>query len=322
MIMSNLRYLIVNFGGPRSKEEIAPFLKELLCDRDVVATPLPDFLHRFFFSRVAKRRAIKIASDYDFIGGKSPIFEDTEAIAQAVRHRLKAPVLTFHRYLPATHAASLKAIRELSCDELRVFPMFPQFSYATTGSIARFFAEHLPKKVVEKMRWVKSYATHPAYVAAMQKRIGDCLKENQLEGRGTLLFFSAHGLPQKFVDRGDIYERECQESYAQIRAAFPECSHLLAYQSKFGRGEWIRPYTNEVCEQLEGPENVIFVPLSFTSDHIETLFEIEKQYLPILKNKGLNALRCPALNREEMWIDTIATIIQGDQLVSNKLLRK
>jgi ferrochelatase len=320
--MSNVAFLIVNFGGPRSKEEIAPFLRSLLCDRDVVPTRFPDFVHRFLFSRVANQRAIKIASDYDFIGGKSPIFEDTEAVAQEVGQQLHAPVLTFHRYLPATHQASLEAIQKISCDAIRVFPMFPQFSYATTGSIARFFERHLPKESVRKMRWIKSYSQHPAYIAAMQKKVADFLTSEGLLQEETLLFFSAHGLPQESINAGDLYEIECRLSYDLIRAAFPRCYHLLAYQSKFGRGEWLRPYTDEVCRQITGPRNVVFVPLSFTSDHIETLFEIEAQYVPILKDKGLNALRCPALNRGADWITAIAAIVQDPHFVANQMLYK
>lgn len=317
-------FLIVNFGGPRSKVEIFPFLRSLLTDQDVVRTGLPSIIHRCLFTYVAKRRAAKIAPDYDLIGGKSPIYEDTEAVAHLVREATQASVLTFHRYLPETHAASLDAIKNIGSREIRVFPMFPQFSYATTGSIARFFSKQLPYSVVRKMRWIKSYCGHPAYVRCMQKTIRDFLDTHNLDEKKTLLLFSAHGVPRTFICTGDIYESECRLSYEAIRKDFPQALTLLSYQSKFGKGEWLRPYTSEVCESIqdwsEGREHVVFIPLSFTSDHVETLFEVEYQYLPLIRERGLHALRCPALNRSNDWVSAIIEIMLEPNLASTPML--
>lgn len=310
--------LLVNFGGPRDLNEVAPFLQTLLCDKDVVRTPFPQFLHNWLFNRVARKRALKIREDYAEIGGKSPIYFDTEALASALSQKLQTPVYTFHRYLPATHAASLKSLRGLK--EIRTLPLFPQFSYATTGSIARFFAPHFPMQ----LRWIKSYAAHPAFLRAYQERIARFLAEKQMREEEVVLLFSAHGLPRSFIETGDPYESECQQSFQKLMAAFPQALCKLCYQSKFGKGEWLRPYTDETCEQVlgwsEGRKKVAMVPLSFTSDHIETLFEIEKLYLPLIRKKGLEAYRCPALNLEPYWIDALTEILQETNLCSNDLL--
>ncbi len=312
--MSNL---IVNFGGPRSLGEVEPFLIELLNDRDVIRSGFPAFFHRFFFTRVAKKRAKKIAHDYELIGGKSPIFDDTEAVAGA----LGGKVLTFHRYLPATHLASLEAIENCADEKIAVFPMFPQFSYATTGSIARFFQERLSVNALAKLFWVKSYAGHEAYIAAMQTTLRDFLKIQGIGEEECLLLFSAHGVPQKFIATGDIYERECRLSYEKIKEAFPKAEHLLAYQSKFGRGAWLEPSTESCCKSLASKRrHVVVVPLSFTSDHIETLFEIEYQYLPLIRERGFHAHRCPALNRQKVWIEAIGKIVQSSEPVKNEEL--
>ncbi|MDE3046654.1 MAG: ferrochelatase [Verrucomicrobiota bacterium] len=315
--MKKVVYCLVNFGGPRSLEEIAPFLTELLCDRDVVWTKFPSFIHNWLFGRVARKRAVKIAYDYAKIGGKSPIYEDTEFLAQELEKRLSAPVLTFHRYLPAAHAASLRAIEQCDAEEIRFVPLFPQFTYATTGSIARFFDRRLPRKIRTKMQCIRSYPTHPAFIAAWQRRIGEFLQEKGLSEVAWL--FSAHGLPRRFVDKGDSYQEECTRSFDAIRTAFSGVARL-AYQSKFGPGEWLRPYTDESCEQIaswsEGKKEIVVVPLSFTSDHIETLFEIEEMYLPVLRQKGVCAYRCPALNREPYWIDALAEISQSSARVA------
>lgn len=319
-------YLLVNFGGPRDLDEVSPFLETLLCDRDVIRTWFPTFFHNWFFKRIARKRALKVREDYEEIGGRSPIYFDTEAMAKGLSERLKAPVFTFHRYLPSTHQMSLKALEKKG--EIRVLPLFPQFCYATTGSIARFLSPYFSNE----LRWIKSYPNHPRFIEAYQRRIRDFLNEMGLKEEETLLFFSAHGIPKRFVEEGDPYEVECNLSYKGVMEAFPKAKSRLCYQSKFGRGEWLKPYTNEACEEIlewnEGRKNIVFIPISFTSDHIETLFEIEKLYLPIVREKGLNAYRCPALNLEPYWLDALAEIFQetplfkNDTLVAKKELKK
>jgi protoporphyrin/coproporphyrin ferrochelatase len=316
--------ILVNFGGPRSLEEIHSFLTALLTDGDVIRTSFPRFFEKWFFKRVARQRAGIIAHDYKLIGGKSPIFEDTESIAQEMRSRLNLPVITFHRYLTETHAETFRQIQESSSDEFIVFPLFPQFSFATTGSIARFFEESLDESTLSRMRWIRSYPIHTGYVSAMQTVITDFLKKEGLEEKDVVLFFSAHGLPQEFVDEGDPYERECHQTFDAIRKGFPNAHSLLAFQSKFGPGEWLRPYTSEMCEIPQtwnlGRRNVVFVPMSFTSDHIETLFEIEYQYLPAIRAQGLEAFRCPAMNLRQDWLDAIVEILKEPFYTRNEHL--
>jgi protoporphyrin/coproporphyrin ferrochelatase len=302
--------LLVNFGGPRNLSEIAPFLVELLTDADVIKTPMPRFFERWFFRRVALKRAPKVAEDYELIGGKSPLFEDTEKVADALRIKTNLPVITFHRYLPATHSSFLDTIQRHATDRFIVLPMYPQFSFSTTGSIAQFFSTHLPQEVTHKMEWVRSYPDHPLYVQAMQNCIRDFLTENHLKEEETFLFFSAHGLPKKFVDP---YENECNRSYQAIIKGFPNAKSILAYQSKFGRGEWLKPYTIDLCQNPDGwrgdRKNIVFIPLSFTSDHLETLFEIENLYVQEVRNRGLNALRCPALNHRSDWMEALVSLL-------------
>ncbi len=312
------KFLIVNFGGPRTLDEVAPFLTSLLTDRDVIRAPFPPFFHKWFFSRVARKRALKIQHDYEEIGGCSPIYFDTETLAKSLSERLQTPIATFHRYLPATHQDSIDALKQGG--EIKVLPLFPQFSYATTGSIARFLAPY----VGPRLRWIKSYATHPAFIRAHQQRIASFLEEKKLSPSETILLFSAHGVPKKFIDDGDPYQSECEATFRAVMAAFPETLGRLSYQSKFGRGEWIRPYTDETCEEIlswsQGRKQCLIIPISFTSDHIETLFEIEKLYLPIIASKGIDVYRCPALNQEPYWISALAEIMAQTHLSPNSEL--
>jgi ferrochelatase len=317
--------LLVNFGGPRSLEEIKPFLVALLTDEDLIWPSLPSFLHRLLFTWIAKKRAKQVVHDYAAIGGRSPIFEDTERIAETIRSIWDGPVLTFHRYLPMTHQKFLAEVDGLSnCDKIHVFPMFPQFSYTTTGSIARWFAKHFSTLTLSKLHWIKSYADHSGFSSPFQEVIQKCLDDHQIAQEEVFLLFSAHGLPKRYISAGDPYQEECEQSFRQISSAFPRAAHQLAYQSLFGKEEWLRPYTVEYCKGFSGSQrNVIVVPLSFTSDHIETLFEIEQQHLPLLRQKGINAMRCPALNLKESWIDGMMSILKtSDRYSNDQLIRE
>lgn len=319
-----LECLIVNFGGPRRPEEITPFLQELLSDQDVLQTRYPSFFHRWLFRRIAKKRALKIAPDYAKIGGRSPIFFDTEVLAASLSQRIKLPVHTFHRYLSSTHPTSLEKLENSPAKEIRVLPLFPQFSFSTTGSIARFFSQRLSKRTVDKLRWIRSYPEHPAFVSSFQRSIRQFLKQKQLAEENTILLFSAHGLPAAYVDS---YQTECERSFHAIRKTFPNTLTRLSYQSKFGPGEWLRPYTEDVSKEIlkwnEGRSHVVFVPLSFTSDHIETLFEIEYQYLPLIRANHLHAYRCPALNLDPYWIAAAGKLFCEKELAKNgELIRK
>lgn len=316
--------IIVNFGGPRLLSEVESFLIALLTDTDVIRTRLPPIIHKWFFTRIAKKRALKVAEDYQLIGGKSPIFEDTEAVAKAVASHLKINILTFHRYLTETHASFIHQVADLLKEETVIFPMFPQFSFATTGSIARFFKNNIHEDHLKKMHWVKSYADHPAYATLLQNNIRTYLLEQGLKDEESILLFSAHGIPLQFVKTGDPYEEECKRSFEAVATAFPKIKCRLSYQSKFGRGEWLRPYTDEVCRDIlewsERRRHVIFIPLSFTSDHIETLFEVEQLYMPVIRTAGLSAHRCPAPNRSTAWTTTIAHIAQTSPLIPTDAL--
>lgn len=321
-------YLLVNFGGPRDLSEVEEFLICLFRDQEVLRTPFPGWIHRLLFTRLAKKRARLVVHDYARIGGGSPIYRDTEQIAQKLSSLLGQRVLTFHRYLPSTHLSFIQSLQLIGSDsQIRVFPLFAQFSYATTGSIAKWFTDHLEKSIVDRMRWIKSYCIHSAYIDCFVKQIQECLEKNGCNEAQTILLFSAHGVPIKFIETGDVYESQCQQTFKQLSNRFPKALSRLCYQSQWGKEPWITPYTLEMCHTIDrwgrGFKDVVVIPLSFTSDHIETLFEVEEQYLPPLAERGFRPIRCPALNQRPDWIKAIAEIIQQeDALATHKLLRK
>jgi ferrochelatase len=324
--MTTLNHIIVaNFGGPRDLEEVLPFLTTLLNDHEVIRPFLPLPLHRLLFTWIARRRTPRVQHDYQTMGGRSPIFDDTEWVGGEIHRQLGVKTSVFHRYLPATHDTFFAEAAELPRGTT-VFPLFPQFSYATTGSIKEIFRKRLLSAVFEGLNWVDSYPDHPAYIGAMQGGIRDFLEAQHLSIDEVALLFSAHGLPVSFVRRGDPYPRECTASYKAIRAAFPTAVTRLSYQSKFGYGKWLGPPTGEMCHNVlswsGGRRHVVIVPLSFTSDHIETLFEIERLYLPPIRAAGLQAYRCPALNRRPDWVAAIREVLVSPRSCSPYLAQR
>jgi ferrochelatase len=307
---------------------VEEFLIALLTDKEVIRTSLPSWVHRFLFTRVAKKRGIQVVKDYALIGGKSPIFEDTQEIAAQVGALLGSEVMTFHRYLPKTHGAFIEKMKGLlDVDVIRVFPLFPQFSYATTGSIALWLSKHLPKEIFSKMQCVKSYPSDPLYIGSMCATLKGCLEERGWDETEVCLLFSAHGLPQQFIDTGDPYQQECELSFSLIKEQFPQAVSLLSYQSQFGKQPWILPYTSLISGQIkryaQGRKKVVIIPLSFTSDHVETLYEIEYAYVAAIRAQGLEAHRCPALNLKKEWIETVAHLFAEAPLTQmNRALRR
>ena len=322
--MTNIHYVLANFGGPRHQKEVFPFLQALLTDQDVIQTKLPPFIHRFLFTRIAKKRTKKASEMYQIIGGKSPIYEGTEALANALQKLLHSYVSVFHRYLTETHQSFIDTLLQHPYKEIHILPLFPQFSYATTGSIARWLQEKLPSHIVSKICWVKSYPTHPVFIEAHQRHIKEFLKQHNLREQETLLLFSAHGIPQKYVDTGDPYENECNNSFESIRCAFPQALSVLCYQSRFGHRKWLKPYTIDVCQKIsslaEHRKHAVFVPLSFISENLETLYEIEKTYMPIIRSQGLNAYCMSALSSRKDSVFTFISIFENAPLCTNQML--
>lgn len=316
--MSKKILLVVNFGGPRDLTEVASFLEALLTDEDVIRTRLPSWFQKVLFRRIAKKRAPKISVDYAKIGGRSPIFFDTEWMAEVLGERLGLPSLAFHRYLEETHDQFLESFSAMQADEVLVFPLFPQFSYTTIGSIARWFSSRLD---TISLRWVPSYYNNEAYIKVLCASIQDFMQGKKIKEEEAVLVFSAHGLPVRYIEEGDVYQKECEASFAATVACFPKSSSLLCYQSQFGRGKWLKPSTIDVSSNpdryFDRNKKIIFIPLSFSSDHIETLFEIEELYVKPLCAQGVLAYRCPALGRRDDWVEAAAELIQRGPYESN-----
>ncbi|BAE81641.1 ferrochelatase [Chlamydia felis Fe/C-56] len=313
-------YLLANFGGPRHASDIEVFLTSLLTDRDVTGKFLPPFIHKRLFSFIAKKRVAKVLPQYNCIGGFSPIYRDTEDLADTLSLYLDAPVITFHRYLPDTHQLTVQRLKAFGDCPVIGVPLFPHFTYSVTGSIVRFIHAHLP---LLNISWISHFGNHPQFIFCMIDHILKFLQSHDISIHDCCLLFSAHGLPMRYINKGDPYNKHCEKSFKTISERLPNIETHLCYQSKFGPGRWLTPSTKDVCETLKTDKTyVLIVPFGFTSDHIETLYEIEKEYIPILKAREYRALRVPAIYQSPEWAASLATIIQSTPRAEKESLIK
>lgn len=312
-------YLLANFGGPRSTNDIESFLQALLTDPLVTGNFLSPFLHKKLFSMIAKRRAPKIARHYTRIGGCSPIYRDTENLASQLSIQLRAPVLTFHRYLPDTHASTLQQLNDLSKDyHFDALALFPHFTYSVTGSIIQFLHTHLSKISIT---WVANFGDHPTFISHTIQHIESFLAAIHVQKKDCCFLFSVHGLPEKYIRAGDPYQKECERSYKKIIQILSPGESILCYQSKFGLGRWLSPSTKHICQTLKTKKPyVIIVPFGFISDHIETLYEIDLLYLPILKKNQYQAFRVPSIYTSSLLISTLVDILRHSKKQSTQEL--
>jgi protoporphyrin/coproporphyrin ferrochelatase len=318
--------LLFNLGGPDDLASVEPFLVKLFSDREIIELPLGAALQPAFARVIAKLRGPSVRRNYARIGGGSPQLRITTAQASALEQRLNGDrpdgwpfrVFIAMRYSRPTCEEALEGIAASGIRRIVTLTLFPQYSTATTGSSRREF-----ERVLSKPNWkqfgfevthIDRYAADDGYLDAMAERVRDSWDRIPVEARRrTVLLFSAHGLPQKFVDAGDPYVADIQATRRGIleRLKLP-CRDVLAYQSRTGPVKWIGPGTEETLEALgrEGVTDVLVAPLSFVSDHIETLYEVDLLFRDVAARAGITGYRrVEALNTSPRFIAALSNLV-------------
>jgi protoporphyrin/coproporphyrin ferrochelatase len=294
--------VLLNFGGPRRLEEVPGFLYEILRDPNTIQLPLPQWVQNLLARRIARRRSHEVARQYAEIGGASPIVPATRRIRNALAAALEArgpalPVYVVQRYLPGDAEAAAAAIVADGVDALLALPLYPHFCFATSGSSFQQLADALAAAGWEgPLAALRSYPDAPGLLEALCERLEATLHSAGLQPQGTVILCSAHGLPRVYVERGDPYRLELYRTLEALRARFPQWRFDLSFQSRVGPAEWLRPYTDQYVPELarEGVRDVVFLPISFVNDHIETLYEIGVTYFDLARRHGLTPHRVPA----------------------------
>jgi ferrochelatase len=330
--------LLLNLGGPDSLDAVRPFLYNLFSDRDIIKLG-PAFLQKPLASFISTTRAGKTRGMYRLIGGKSPILDITKAQAASLEEALNARsasadnpyrVYVGMRYWRPFIEESVEQMHRDGISDIVALTLYPHYSIATTGSSIitlekavmeiyqadrtqcretcenSSYTIHCPRFT---LRCITSWYNHPFYIAALEERMrsGFTLFKEQPE-----VLFSAHSLPQKFIDDGDPYLKEIQGTIDAITKKIDMRWHL-SFQSKSGPVKWLEPSTEKMIEELaqRGVKDLLVVPISFVSDHIETLYEIDILYKDMAAGLGITLKRTESLNTSPTFIKALAKIVSG-----------
>ena len=307
--------LLLQMGGPDSLDAVRPFLLNLFTDREIIKIG-PAWLQPLIARIIVKKRSAHVEENYSLIGGKSPLRELTEEQARSLEKVLGDNYRCFvaMRYWRPSTIEALAAIRKAGIKDITALSLYPHYSRATTGSsineLKRVLAE---SKVDFNVRYIDSFYNNSGYIDAMAEKIREGLQQFHPLADVELLF-SAHSLPQSFIDEGDPYLAHIKESVRLIMQQFT-VPHHLSFQSKAGPVKWLEPSTDDMLKQLagNGVKNLLIVPLSFVSDHIETLHEIDIEYSKKAWELGIAKFeRMPSLNSSPRFIEALAALVLKD----------
>jgi len=310
--------LLLNLGGPEFLKDVRPFLYNLFSDPDIIRIR-NEALRKSLAWLVATLRQGRSRALYRQIGGGSPLRRITEGQARALHDRLvdrDCPARTYvgMRCWKPTIDEALNRILRDGIRRLVVLPLFPQYSFTTTGSCINYIrSSPATARLQSEILYVEAWHREPLYIEAVAGSIRKSLAEFPPEEAGQVhLLYSAHSIPERYIAEGDPYlvqTRQTVESVQErLEAGMP---HTLAFQSKVGPVKWLGPPTDRVIEELgrRGVRRVLVIPISFVSDHIETLQEIDIAYRELARKSGIRSFhRAPSLNLDPKFIDALADI--------------
>ena len=311
--------VLLQLGGPESIDDVQPFLESMFLDPYLFNPPVPPRFRHWLARNLSAWRARSAAPLYAEIGGKSPIREITcrqaELLERELRSSLQCRVVVAMRYGSPSTEMAIDSLRDAGCDRILLLPLYPQYSGATTGSSLREWTLRSREKgLFLPTDRIESYFSSSGYIAAMAERVHEALARFPRHASPHLVF-SAHGLPVKFVKQGDPYRRQIQES---VRLVTEKCSsnlgHTLCYQSKIGPQRWLKPSLNETLRKLAGNHvaSVLVVPISFVSDHLETLSEINIEARKEALARGIRHFETMhGLNDSPAFISALADLVQN-----------
>jgi ferrochelatase len=314
--------VLFNLGGPDTLDDVKPFLQNLFSDPEVI--PLPPPFRQLLAWWIATRRAPTARGYYEQIGGGSPLRRLTAAQAVALEKALSArgphKVVVAMRYWKPDTEDAVAELASARPARIVLLPLYPQYSFATTRSSVEYFRRVWARRGVGGVPVVSidHWHTHPGYLDAMAEQI-TATRAAMPNGDGSPvhLVYSAHGLPMKLIAQGDPYQRQIEEQVRVLTSKLPEWASAtdrvhLGYQSRVGRARWLEPSMEALIHRLgsEGATRVLVVPVSFVSDHSETLYEIDIQYRQLAAESGIRVFaRMTSLNDSPTFIRALDDLV-------------
>ena len=307
--MAHTAVVLLNLGGPGYPDEVRPFHYNLFSDRLIIRLG-PAFMQRPIAWLIAKKRAPKSRAYYERIGGGSPLAVITEGQAASLERRLREhgdfrTYVGMRYWRPSIEDAVGQAVSD-GAERVMALSLYPQYSIATTGSSEKAFDEAARRHGAPATAAVPPWYEHPLYIDALSDLLGKALEGAE----GAHVLFSAHSLPKRFIDEGDPYDEHIRATINALMARFDR-PWSLGYQSRSGPVQWLGPSTGEEIKRLgrEGVREAVAVPVSFVSDHIETLYEIDILYKDIAREAGVRLTRTESLNIHPMFIRALEDLV-------------
>lgn len=303
--------ILFNLGGPDSLNAVKPFLFNLFSDPDIFKIP---FGQKLFAKLISGSRAPKIINEYTLIGGSSPLNIWTEKQRkmledELIKTSLGTRVFTAMRYWHPLTKETVHTVSRHEFEKIILLPLYPHYSITTTGSSFNEWMRHY-KGDLSKLVLINDYFDNPYYIKAINSRIDEgILKFPEKVRKDVHLVFSAHGTPVSLVKKGDPYSKHIKATVDSVMKERSDSrSHSLCYQSKVGPVKWLEPSTADMIKDLsaKGKKHLLVIPVSFVSDHVETLFELNIEYRHIADNAGIiNYIVMEGLNDSPLFIDTL-----------------
>ncbi|AFZ13780.1 ferrochelatase [Crinalium epipsammum PCC 9333] len=318
--MGRVGVLLLNLGGPDELDDVRHFLFNLFSDPEIIRIPVPAFQKPLAWL-ISTLREKKSKANYQVIGGGSPLRRITEAQAQALKDKLQekgqdAEMYIGMRYWHPYTEEAIASIKRDRITKLVILPLYPQFSISTSGSSFRLLEKLWQEDpALQQIEYtvIPSWYQQPDYLHAMAQMTAKELDQFSNPDE-VQIFFSAHGVPVSYVEEaGDPYQKEIEECTKLIIKNLNRPNpYTLAYQSRVGPVEWLKPYTEDAIPELgaKGVKDLLVVPISFVSEHIETLQEIDVEYRELAEESGIhNFHRVPALDTNPLFIEGLANLV-------------
>jgi protoporphyrin/coproporphyrin ferrochelatase len=313
-----LGVVLFQLGGPDSLESIRPFLYNLFCDPDIIDFPFARIARQPLARLIASTRAKHVARHYAKIGGRSPILENTRRQASALeaelRNHLDARVAVAMRYWHPFIEEAIHQMEQHAPSDLVLLPLYPQYSKTTTGSSLNEWARCFhPTGWSPRVHVIERFHEDGAYLGSLVEAVS-----RSMAGFGDPcdvdVIFSAHSVPVSVVEDGDPYQQEIERTVELVwqRGGWPARRHLC-YQSKVGASKWLSPSMHETVRRLaaEQRKHLLVVPISFVSDHVETLHEIDIEHREQALSLGIEDYRMtPGLNDSAAFIQALAGLVR------------
>ena len=315
--------LLFNLGGPERLVDVRPFLFNLFSDPDIIRLPFR-FMQKPLAWFISTQRYKKSSSYYEQIGGGSPLRKITDEQAQALEKELtgrgvRARVYVAMRYWNPFTEEALEQIARDGITHLVVLPLYPQFSISSTGSSLNRMNKVIKEKRLESIRSsvICSWQDDTNYIKSLAGMVREELaKFADPEPKDTTIIFSAHSVPVRYIEEGDPYLEYTRQTFKlvmeEVGIHYP---HTLSFQSRVGPVKWLRPSTEETLRKLasEGVSQILMVPISFVSEHSETLYEMDILYKGVADEVGIKEYRrVPALNCRPDFIAALADLVQRE----------